>query len=229
MGQKSWNSILKTNKISKDKFYNNAVKRVGSSIASVVNEKDYHWSFVVLNSNQPNAFCLPGGKVAVYSGLFKYLKNDAELATVLGHEIGHAIARHGGERMTQQYTQQISGALLQTALEHSSVPYSNEYYAAYGAATNIGIILPYSRTQEYEADHLGIIFMAKAGYNPRASLKFWETFSKLSTNSNLQEFFATHPAGEKRLNDLKTYLPKAMKIYEQAKNRKDLGVIYNNR
>jgi metalloendopeptidase OMA1, mitochondrial len=222
MGADAWQQIQSQEKVSYSYKYNSAVKRVGKNIAAVAERDDFQWEFKVFESDQPNAFCLPGGKVAVYTGLFKFTDNDAELAAVVGHEIGHAIARHGGERVSHGMLQSIGAELLAISVTE----YTEAWQVAYGVATNVGGMLPYSREHEYEADYLGLIFMAKAGYNPAASLSFWDKFGKLGTTSEMEEFLSTHPIGAKRLEQMREKLPEAMKFYNECPNKLGFGRTY---
>ncbi|MCX6985774.1 MAG: M48 family metallopeptidase [Lentisphaerae bacterium] len=187
--------MLSQNRISDNPEYNIALKRVGANLAKAANKPDYKWEFLVFENTEPNAFCLPGGKVGVYSGLFQYTSNDAELSSVVGHEIGHAIARHVGERMSQSAVQEIGAQAVATTLNGKSAGTVQAAMVAYSAGTNLGVMLPYSRTHEYEADKLGMVFMSKAGYNPNAAISFW----------------------------MKAYLPTAMGMYNTAPNKKNLG------
>jgi predicted Zn-dependent protease len=211
MGEETFKEIKDKGKISKDDKKNSAVKRVGKNIAKATGKQDYNWEFIVLESKDVNAFCLPGGKVVVYTGLFSYIHNDGDLATVLGHEIGHALARHAGEQLSHTYIESAGGYILSAVLSIVGAPPG--VGSIYGVATRFGIDLPYSRTQEYEADHIGIIVMAKAGYDPKTAIIFWKEFSKEQNYGPVKEFFATHPMGEKRLEELKKLLPEAEKIY----------------
>jgi metalloendopeptidase OMA1, mitochondrial len=205
--------------------YNAAIQRVGKNIAKAVNDKSWKWEFKVIDSSEANAFCLSGGKIAVYTGMFKYISNDAELAAILGHEVGHAIARHFGERLTQLYTQKLGGDMLSVGLALANLP--NNWGTVYGMASNLGFILPYNREHEYEADYIGIMLMVKAGYNPKAAIQFWKKFSKLSNYGSLKEFFITHPMGNKRVKELKLLLPEALKMYNQNSDKLNLGKSIN--
>ncbi|QSH40453.1 M48 family metallopeptidase [Lentisphaerota bacterium ZTH] len=223
LGKQAWQQILSKERIEKDPQYEASLLRVGKKLATAVNMPKYKWEFKVFDSNTPNAFCLPGGKVGVYRGLFKYVDNDAELATVVGHEIAHAVARHGGERMSQSILQGIGAEVISVATNDQLLQ------IAYGYGTNLLAILPYSRTHESEADYMGLLFMAKAGYDPHAALKFWEKFGKLSDISMVQEFLSTHPAGKNRIKDLKEHLPEAMKLYNKAPQKLGLGEVYSKK
>ncbi len=220
LGVTAWNDVRKTEKESGNQEYNAAVTRVGKNIATSVNRPDYSWEFKVFESKVPNAFCLPGGKVAVYSGLFTYTANDAELAAVIGHAAAHAIARHGGERISQAQAQQVGASILSATVENAAV------HEAYGIGTNVGVMLPYSRTHEYEADYLGLIFMAQAGYDPNAAVSFWEKFGTISQSNFFEELFSTHPAGDNRVEELKKKLPEAMAHYQKAPQKLGLGRVY---
>jgi predicted Zn-dependent protease len=223
MGQEAWREVQKKERLSTNKTYKSAVTRVGKNIAAVSDRPDFKWEFKTFDSQQANAFCLPGGKVAVYTGIFQYISNDAELAAVMGHEVGHAIARHGGERVSQGMFQQAGAKGVAMA---AGAKYREMALMAYGIGSNIGVMLPYSRTHEYEADHIGIMLMAKAGYDPRYAISFWQKFSKASETNAFTEYLSTHPMGGHRVTELKKLLPQAMKFYDKAKNKKGSGIKY---
>ena len=213
LGLETWQEIKSQSEISQNVEYYWAAQRTGTAIAKATGQDDFEWEFVVFESSVPNAFCLPGGKVAVYSGLFKYVKNDAELACVIGHEAGHAVARHGGERLSQAKLQSWGNSLLSFALEDNAL--KEKALLAYGVTTNVGAILPYSRKHEYEADYMGMIFMAKAGYDPRSAISFWEKFQNASKTSGIGEYLSTHPVGSKRIEEMKKKLPEVLELYYQ--------------
>ena len=223
LGEQAWREVLSQNRVSGNSKYNIALKRVGANLAKAANKPDYKWEFLVFENTEPNAFCLPGGKVGVYSGLFQYTANDAELSAVVGHEIGHAIARHGGERMSQSAVQEAGAQAVATTLNGKSAGTLQAAMIAYSAGTNLGVMLPYSRTHEYEADKLGLVFMSKAGYNPNAAITFWQKFGQLSQTGTIGEFFSTHPMSEKRIEEMRAYLPTALGMYNTAPNKKNLG------
>lgn len=226
MGSEAWTQVSKQNKISNNKKYTEALSRVGKSIAKESDRPEFKWEFKVFESDEANAFCLPGGKVAVYSGLFKYLANDAELATVVAHEVGHAIARHGAERMSHDMLQQTGANILDTAVGQSGGTSSQLWMAAYAGISNIGVVLPYSREQEFEADKIGMILMSKAGYNPQAALDFWNKFSTISKQSAIEEFFSTHPMSTKRQEEMRKMLPDANLRYKDSNPKKNFGIRY---
>ena len=214
LGYQSAKKILASEKVSTDPQKNAMVKRIGQRIAAVTGQNNYKWEFFVIdNDKEANAFCLPGGKVFVYTGLFKYVANDDELAGVMGHEIGHALARHGAERMSAGELQQMSGQVLSSVMQGRANPQNSAaVMQAFGIGTQLGIMLPHSRTQEYEADHIGLFLAAKAGYNPQATLNFWEKFSK--NGQTPPEYLSTHPAPANRIQKIRALLPKVMPIYE---------------
>ncbi len=219
-GEDAWQDVLKKEKPCADPKFQEAVERVGRNIAMVVERPDFKWEFRAFESKEANAFCLPGGKVAVYSGLRQYVSNEAELACVMGHEIGHAAARHGGERMAQAYVKEIGSTVLSLALNDYGIT-----SAAFSAASGAGM-LHYSRSQEYEADYLGMIYMAKAGYDPKAALSFWRKFGSGdgAGSSGLGQYLSSHPMGEKRLGELGARLPEAEAAYQAAPLKSGLGL-----
>jgi len=222
LGMKSAQEILKKERLSHDQQLIDMTNRVGKRIAQVASKeypiaKNFKWQFFVIdNPKEANAFCLPGGKVFVYSGLFKYVANDAELAAVLGHEIGHALARHGAERMSRGILTQTGGEVLQGVIAGKASPQNTAMVMqAFGIGTQLGIMLPHSRTQEYEADYIGLVLMAKAGYDPNSALTFWEKFAK--SGGTPPEYLSTHPAPTNRIKKLKKLIPKVMPYYEQSR------------
>ncbi len=188
--------------------------RVGARIAAAADEPDqslpprakFAWEFHTLRDDTPNAFCLPGGKVFVYTGLMKYVTSDAELAAVIGHEVGHAIARHGAERASQSSAANMVG-------EVGSVVLGPLFGAAYGLGMNYGVLMPFSRMQESEADYIGLLLMAKAGYDPNAALSFWRKMAE-SGGDKPPEWLSTHPSDSSRIAEIKSQLPRAMAIYK---------------
>ena len=212
-GDEAYKEILKKEKEITGTPEAKMVEEIGRRIAAVANQPDFKWEFRTLQSDEPNAFCLPGGKVAVYTGIFKYAKNEAGLATVMGHEIGHAIARHGGQRMSQQMaTNAALAGLAIVGLSKLDSTKKTMAMAALGAGATYGIILPFSRSHETEADEIGLVLMSKAGYDPSESVNFWDRFSKAGGKSQ-PEFLSTHPNSENRREHLKALLPKVAPDY----------------
>jgi predicted Zn-dependent protease len=213
MGLQAFRQIEKKYKVSRDPALNAEVKRVGQRIAAAANRPDYRWEFVVFDDKEANAFCLPGGKVGIFTGILKYTKNEAGLATVISHEVGHALARHAGERMSQAMLANIGGLGLGAALGGVGGTAGQAIMTGYSLGTQLGILLPYSRTQEYEADHIGLILMAKAGYDPAQALAFWKRMMIKDKKTNLPQFLSTHPNDASRLHELEVFLPEARKYY----------------
>lgn len=201
------------------------VKRVGNHIRQAVEtyltEKghgellaNYAWEFNLVADDSVNAFAMPGGKVVVFQGILPVAKDDAGLATVMGHEVAHAIARHGNERMSQGLISQMGGVALALALSGKPQETQALFMSAYGMGTQVGVLLPYSRLQESEADELGLIFMALAGYDPRAAVAFWQRMeSTAGKGQSPPEFLSTHPSHDTRIEDLKEQMPEALKFY----------------
>lgn len=214
-GEQAYRQILAKEKIEYGTERSQMINEIGLRIAQASQKTDYLWEFKALQNESPNAFCLPGGKVAVYTGIIKYAKNEAGMAAVIGHEVGHAIARHGGQRMSQQIVTAIAMETLQTkAFGNMSEQEKQITLLALGVGTTIGVTLPFSRSHETEADEIGLILMARAGFDPREAIEFWDRFSQ--TNNNTIEFLSTHPKSENRRDHLRKFLPKAIKIYEQS-------------
>ena len=173
----------------------------------------YKWEFNLVKDKQVNAFCMPGGKVVVYTGILPITKDESGLATVMGHEIGHAIARHGNERMSQGLVAQLGGVALSAALSSRPQQTQELFMAAYGMGAQVGVLLPYGRLQESEADRLGLIFMAMAGYDPHVAVNFWQRMESQKNQASPPEFLSTHPSHATRIADIKNYLPTAMGFY----------------
>ncbi|MGJ8649624.1 MAG: M48 family metallopeptidase [Opitutaceae bacterium] len=202
--------------ISRDPTYNAMVRRVGERIAYVAGPDmpNAQWEFVVFDDDsQINAFAMPGGKVAVYTGIFKIAKSDADLAVVIGHEVAHVAAGHGNERVSQQLLAAGGALALQFGTSDMDSGDRQLLMAAYGAGTTVGVLLPYSRYHESEADEIGLIYAAKAGYDPRAALGFWSRMDAQSGGS-VPEFISTHPSGSTRIRKLNELMPKAMAVYQ---------------
>lgn len=214
MGATAYRDVLKKGKVSADPTLNDQVTRVGHRIAQATGRNDYQWEFKVLDDKQVNAFCLPGGKVAVYTGILPLTRDDAGLAAVLGHEVSHAIARHSGERLSQQLGVQLGLVGAQLALSGQDPRMAQLGTTALGALATGAVLLPFSRAQESEADHLGLIYMAKAGYDPTAARDLWIRMSQSSKGQKPPEFLSTHPSDETRIKQIETWLPEARQYYQ---------------
>lgn len=221
-----YNQFLQQNKLSTNAQNTRMVKTVGINIQKAVEKyfaqhnlsnelNGYAWEFNLIESPEANAWCMPGGKVVVYSGILPITKNESGLAVVMGHEIAHAIAQHGGERMSQGLMQQLGGVALSVAIQNEPQTTQNIFMTAYGLGSTLGVILPFSRTQESEADRLGLIFMSMAGYNPNTALDFWTRMSQSKTGGSPPEFLSTHPSDQTRIANLKEYMPEAMGYYHK--------------
>jgi predicted Zn-dependent protease len=224
MSLTQYQTFLGENKLSSNAEQAQMVTRVGKRIATAVETffaehqmsdriKDFEWEFNLVEDDTPNAWCMPGGKVVVYTGILPITRDDTGLAVVMGHEIAHAVARHGNERMSQQMGVQLGNVALSVALEEKSEETKNVFLSAYGVGSQVLLMLPYSRTHETEADKMGLVFMAMAGYNPNEAVGFWQRMSELG-GEKPPEFLSTHPADETRVKDLKAYLPEALKYYK---------------
>jgi predicted Zn-dependent protease len=208
-GLAAYQQVLKEERVSRNPQYNELVTQVGQRIAAVANRPDYTWEFRVIDKNVANAFALPGGKVAVYTGLFPYTQTEAGLATVIGHEVAHALARHGAERMSQGLVAQIGLSALQVGLGNGDPGIVQGVALAYGVLGE----LPFNRSQESEADHIGLILMAKAGYDPHEAVRLWERMEASQHGAGPPEFLSTHPSGATRIKQIQQWLPEALQYY----------------
>lgn len=220
-----YDQFLKENKLSTNKEQTEMVKRCGKKIAAAVEKymndngfgnhiKDFDWEFNLVEDDTPNAWCMPGGKVVFYTGILPMTQDEDGLAVVMGHEIAHAVAKHGSERMSHQMGVQLGGSALAVALDQKPEKTKQLYMAAFGVGSQVGFMLPFSRTHENEADRMGLIFMAMAGYNPNAAVPFWERMAAMG-GQKPPEFLSTHPADDTRITNLKKHLPEAMKYYKK--------------
>lgn len=223
MAKKEYQTFLNENKV----LHNSdaqMVSRVGSRIASAIKKfydgqgqpsilSGYSWEFNLVDNKEVNAWCMPGGKVVVYSGLLPITQNEAGLAIVLGHEITHAIAQHGSERMSQGLLQQLGGNALSIALANKPAETQNLFLTAYGIGSTVGGLLPFSRKEESEADQYGLYYAAMAGYNPQEAIPFWERMAAAG-GSKPVEFLSDHPSDENRIQKMKEYMPQALKYYK---------------
>ncbi len=214
LGTNAYREVIGTSKASPDTAAAAMVRRVGERIARVSDRPDYPWEYVLIDDpKNQNAFCLPGGKVAVYTGLLPITKTETGLAVVLGHEIAHAIAKHGAERMTQGLLLQLGGQTLEAAMSKKPAETRQLALQAFGLGATFGAIMPFGRSQESEADRMGLIYMAKAGYDPREASAFWTRMESASGGKSPPQFLSTHPSHETRIRDLQKWMPEAENIY----------------
>jgi len=229
MATSQYATFLSENKVLNSSNSSNAatVDRVGARISKAITKyfatrgestllEGYQWEFNTIDSKEINAWCMPGGKVVVYTGLLSVTQNEAALAIVMGHEIAHSVARHGNERMSQAMVQQLGGMALEVALAQKPQETQNLFMTAYGIGSEVGAILPWSRQQETEADQYGLIFSAIAGYDPREALPFWQRMAAAGGGSP-PEFLSTHPSDATRLRKMEQFIPEAMKYYTGRK------------
>jgi len=226
MSSAQYGDFLKQNAASTNQGQVNLVRGVGVRIQKAVEQyfagrgmsgqlDGYKWEFNLVESKEVNAWCMPGGKVVVYTGILPVTRTEPGLATVMGHEIAHAVAEHGNERMSQELVAQLGGMGLQMALEKKPKETQDLWMTVYGVGAQYGALLPYSRLQETEADDLGLIFMAIAGYDPNEAIAFWERMSANAQGQAPPEFMSTHPSDQTRINNLKSKLPNALTYYKK--------------
>lgn len=225
MGAQSFADVVSKETATSNSRYQQIVERVGLRIAAASERMDYQWETRVVASEEQNAFCLPGGKIVVYEGILPACENEAGLAVVMSHEVAHVLARHGGERMSQ--TALVNGAksAVALALRNKEKVTQEMWMQAYGIGTNYGFLLPYSRKHESEADHIGLMLMSKAGYDPSEAPRFWTRFAAAGKSAKPPELLSTHPADARRASDLEKLLPQAIDIYRQAANPVGQGEI----
>lgn len=215
MGLESYQEILGKSKLSTDRRLTAQVERVGRRIAEATERSDYQWEFKLIEDPQANAFCLPGGKVAVYTGILPITHDDAGLAAVLAHEVAHAVARHGGERLSQQLAVQgLTVAGTQGLLAGRDPATVQLVSGLLGAGATVGLLLPWGRSQESEADRLGLIYMARAGYDPRAARDLWVRMGESSKGRQQFEFLSTHPLPATRIAQIEAWIPEALQYYK---------------
>jgi metalloendopeptidase OMA1, mitochondrial len=219
IGLQSFQQIKRQKPVSRNRAANAQLQSVGRRIANVVSIPHAQWEFVLFESDEPNAFALPAGKIGVNTGILPITKNEAGLATVIAHEIAHVTARHGAERMSQGLLVQMGGAALSAALGGQSAAARDLAAQAYGVGTQVGVMLPYSRIQEYEADRIGLLYMARAGYDPNEAVEFWRRFQAYnqSRGGRPPEFLSTHPLNEGRIAQIQRFLPEAMAEYARVR------------
>lgn len=226
LSQQNYQQVLSQSKISTDAAATASVRRVGQKIAAAAEAfmkengmqkelANYKWEFNLIDDPKTvNAFCMPGGKIVVYTGILPVAKDENGLATVMSHEVAHALANHGGERISQQLLVQYGGIGLAELVKTKPAQAQQIISQVYGAGAQYGLLLPFGRGQESEADHIGLILMARAGYDPNHAIGFWQRMSALG-GSGTPEFLSTHPSSARRVADIKTLIPEAMKYYKK--------------
>jgi predicted Zn-dependent protease len=229
MSVDSYRQVLRESRLSDNRKDVSRVNRVGRRVAQAAEAfladsglaseiGNYQWEFSLIDDDDMvNAWCMPGGKIAVYTGMLPISKNDAGLAVVISHEVAHALAKHGNERMSQQLLAQMGGAALSVALTRQPAATRNLFLNAYGVGVQVGFLLPYSRKHEYEADRIGLTIMALAGYDPHEALPFWQRMIKASDRGDPPVFLTTHPAPPDRIREIQLYIPEAMSNFRAAK------------
>ena len=221
LGKQAYKQILKKEKDSDDKKTTALVKQIGLRIAKVSAMPNLDWEFHLIESKQQNAFALPGGKVAVYTGLLPIAMNEAGLATVMSHEIAHVVARHGAQRMTRQLV--LTAGLMATSISLKNSKQKKMIMAALGVGIVYGLTLPFSRTNEAEADQIGLTYMARAGYDPNEAVRFWKRFADIKGSNEVPEFLSTHPADKKRIALINRFMTRAKIDYNALKVKYGLG------
>jgi predicted Zn-dependent protease len=226
MSAQEYQKVIQKGPLSTDAAKTMLVRNVGTRIKTAVEKymadngrseemKAYAWEFnLIQDDSMLNAWCMPGGKVAFYTGILPVCKNEAGIAVVMGHEVAHAIANHGNERMSQQIIAQYGASALDLATSQKSAQARGIFQQMYGVGAQVGVLLPFGRRQESEADKMGLVFMAIAGYDPNEAIAFWERMDAATGNGAPPEFLSTHPSNSTRIADLKAYLPEALKYYK---------------
>ncbi len=227
MSFQQYEEFLNKHTLSVDKSATRMVKTVGLRISRAVEQylrqnnmteelKNYEWEFNLIESEEVNAWAMPGGKVVVYSGILPVAQDEAGLAVIMGHEIGHVIAGHGNERLSHGMAVQLGGIALSAALSSQPQKTHELFITAFGAGTQLGVMLPFSRLHENEADHLGLIFMAMAGYDPHNAVDFWQRMIQKKDGESPPEFLSTHPSDQKRIQNIQALIPQAMAYYQES-------------
>ena len=222
-----YNDYIKTATKSSNAKQSAMVTRVGQKIAAATEQylrqnglesevKNFAWEFNLVKDQQLNAFCMPGGKIVVYEGLLGIVSSDDELAVVVGHEVAHAVAKHSNERMSQQLMAQYGAAILGQAVSNRSTAVQQLATSVYGIGAQYGVMLPFSRKHESEADYMGLVFMTMAGYNPDVAVGFWQKMSAGGSGS-VPEFMSTHPSDATRIAEIKKWLPEIKAKYQPKK------------
>lgn len=220
LGLQAFQEVLSSSDVVESGPAAEAVRRVASRIAAQTGAaaSSFNWQVSVVNSDQINAFCLPGGKIVVYTGILPVAETEAGLATVVGHEVAHAVARHGAQRVFQN--QLVQTALIGASFSLTDMDYGQRQtiMGLLGAGATYGVLLPFGRDHEVEADQMGLLYMARAGYDPREAVPFWERMGQAAGNGQPPEFMSTHPSHGTRIQNLQAFMPRAIEEYEKARN-----------
>lgn len=216
LGRQAYQEVLRSNSRSNNQRWVQQLNSVGGSIKRQARARSFRWEFNVLKGNEVNAFALPGGKVAFWEGIMPVCNSDAGVAVVMGHEVAHAIARHGAERVSQSLGLGIIGELLSVGLSDGDPQKKEQVLTLYGLGVQVGAMLPWGRSQESEADRIGLILMAKAGYDPKEAPRFWERMSKKG-GGGVPEFLSTHPSHDTRISNLRKWMPEAKKYHRKRR------------
>ena len=225
LGADTYSQKMAASRLSGNAGQTAMVKRVGARVSQAVEQylreqgqssavRGFVWEFNLIEDPVVNAWCIPGGKVGINTGILPVCQNEAGLAVVMGHEIAHAVANHGGERMSQQLLAQMGGMGLAAALQQQPEQTQQLAMAVFGAGTQLGALYPYSRLHEFEADRLGMVFMAMAGYDPNEAPQFWERMQALKSGGAQPQFLSTHPSDANRIRELREAIPEAMRHYK---------------
>jgi predicted Zn-dependent protease len=215
LGYQSYRQILNQSQLAQEGPAVQQVREIGRRLAAVAEDPGFEWEFNVIASEQVNAFCLPGGKVAVYTGMLPVAKNADGLAAVMGHEIAHAIARHGAERIAHQKLVQIGSLAANMALGDMDNNTRHTVMAALGVGAQFGVLLPFSRDHESEADYMGLIYAARSCFDPTEAPRLWERMGQASSGRSPAEFMSTHPSHETRIRQFNEWMPQALEIRRQ--------------
>lgn len=220
LGLALWQSQFANRPRAADPQLTALVQRVGARVTQAAEVADRQWEFVVFDSPEVNAFCIPGGKVGIYTGILPVAESEAGLAVIVGHEVAHAVARHSAERISQAMAIQTAGRMVGSAVGEWAPGFERAAMQAFGLTTTLGIALPFSREHEKEADYLGLVYLSRAGYAPEETIAFWERMSR-KAGGKVPEFLSTHPNYEGRIEKFREHLPEATVLY--AKAPKQLG------
>ncbi len=212
LGQDAYKETLQKSRVSSRSDWQAQLRRVGQRIAAAAEKPEFQWEFNVIQGKEVNAFALPGGKVAFWEGIMPVAQDDNGIAVIMGHEVAHALARHGAERMSQSMGAEVLGQIISLGVGQVSPAIKDEVLQAYGIGANVGLLLPWGRTQESEADRIGLTLMAKAGYDPAHAIAFWQRMSKIAGDKPPQ-FLSTHPSDETRISQIRQWLPEARAFY----------------